>query len=89
MDGLGSIPYPNEGVGAKGVLYPRGWPVPMGHQIPEVCDGVSSGARRFRFTQLDTCALLGFYAGHNDILLSTFRNTHRSYRQWSSLTLES
>ena len=74
LNGLGSVSYPNEGVGAKGVLHPRGCPVSLGHQIPEGWDGVIGGARRFRFTQLDICALLVFYPAQNGSLLSTFRN---------------
>jgi len=60
LNGLGSVKYPNEGVGAKGVLHPRGWPVPLRNQIPEGWDGVSRGARKFRFTQIDICALQVF-----------------------------
>jgi hypothetical protein len=74
LNGLGSVSYPNEDVGPKGVLHPRGCPVPLGHQIPAGWDGVIGGARMFRFTQLDICALFLFYAAQNGSLLSTFRN---------------
>ena len=74
LNGFSSVSYPNEDVGAKGVLHPRGWPVPLGLQIPEGWDGVSRGARRFRFTEIDICALLVFYAAQNGSLLSTFRD---------------
>jgi len=66
LNGLGSVSYPKEVAGAQGVLHPRGWLVPLGHQVPEGWDGVRRGAGRFGFTQLDICALLVFYAAQND-----------------------